>query len=59
MLMTTQNRFEDHEITETLGVVKGSTIRSRHIGKDITAWLRRQKVRALMGSFACDLPPRQ
>ena len=32
--------FEDHEITETLGVVKGSTIRSRHIGKDITAWLR-------------------
>ena len=40
MLMTTQNRFEDHEITETLGVVKGSTIRSRHIGKDITALLR-------------------
>ena len=40
MLMTTQNRFEDHEITETLGIVKGSTIRSRHIGKDITALLR-------------------
>ena len=40
MLMTTQNRFEDHEITETLGVIKGNTIRSRHIGKDITALLR-------------------
>ena len=40
MLMTTQNRFEDHEIAETLGVVKGNTIRSRHIGKDITALLR-------------------
>ena len=40
MLMTTQNRFEDHEIAETLGIVKGNTIRSRHIGKDITALLR-------------------
>ena len=40
MLMTTQNRFEDHEIAETLGVVKGNTIRSRHIGKDITVLLR-------------------
>ena len=40
MLMTTQNRFEDHEIAETLGIVKGNTIRSRHIGKDIIALLR-------------------
>lgn len=40
MLMTTQDRFADYEIVETLGLVKGNTIRARHIGKDIVAGLR-------------------
>ena len=40
MLITTQDQFSDYEITETLGLVKGNTIRARHIGKDILAGLR-------------------
>ena len=40
MLITTQDSFADHDITETLGLVKGNTIRARHIGKDILAGLR-------------------
>ncbi len=40
MLITTQDEFADKEITETLGLVKGNTIRARHLGKDILAGLR-------------------
>ncbi|MCH7575673.1 MAG: YbjQ family protein [Candidatus Marinimicrobia bacterium] len=40
MLLTTQDRFEDHEIAVSLGIVKGNTIRARHIGKDIMAAIR-------------------
>ena len=40
MLITTQDDFADYEITETLGMVKGNTIRARHVGKDILAGLR-------------------
>ena len=40
MLMTTQDRFEDQEITQTLGLVKGSTIRAKHLGSDILSVLR-------------------
>ncbi len=40
MLITTQDNFKDYEITETLGMVKGNTIRARHVGKDIIASLR-------------------
>lgn len=40
MKLTTQDNFTDHEITETLGVVKGSVVRARHIGRDILAGLR-------------------
>ena len=40
MLLTTQDNFSDYEITETLGIVRGNTIRARHIGKDILAGLR-------------------
>lgn len=40
MLITTQDTFSDYEITETLGLVRGNTIRARHIGKDIMAGLR-------------------
>ena len=40
MLMTTQDEFADYEVAQTLGLVKGNTIRARHIGKDILAGLR-------------------
>ena len=40
MQTTTQDYFADYQITETLGWVKGNTIRARHVGKDILAGLR-------------------
>ncbi len=40
MIITTQDRIEEKEIVETLGLVRGNTIRARHIGKDILAGLR-------------------
>ena len=40
MKITTQDFFSDYEITETLGIVKGNTIRAKHLGKDIMAGLR-------------------
>jgi uncharacterized protein YbjQ (UPF0145 family) len=40
MLITTQDDFADYETIETLGLVKGNTIRAKHIGKDIMASLR-------------------
>lgn len=40
MLITTQDNFKDYDVVETLGMVKGNTIRARHVGKDILAGLR-------------------
>jgi uncharacterized protein YbjQ (UPF0145 family) len=40
MKITTQDRFDDFTIIKTLGLVRGNTIRSRHLGKDILAGLR-------------------
>ena len=40
MLVTTQDFFADYEIIETLGIVRGNTIRARHIGNDILAVFR-------------------
>ncbi len=40
MLLTTQDHFNDREIAQTLGLVKGNTIRARHVGKDIMAAVR-------------------
>jgi uncharacterized protein YbjQ (UPF0145 family) len=40
MITTTQDEFSDYEITESLGIVRGNTIRARHVGKDIMAGLR-------------------
>lgn len=38
--ITTQDEFADMDIMETLGIVRGNTIRARHVGKDILAGLR-------------------
>ena len=40
MQLTTQDEFNDMTVTQTLGLVRGNTIRARHIGKDIVASLR-------------------
>jgi len=40
MIVTTSGQIEDKKIVKTIGLVKGSTIRARHIGKDIMAGLR-------------------
>ena len=40
MLITTQDELADYNIVKTLGLVRGNTIRARHIGKDIMAGLR-------------------
>ncbi|MDH3671598.1 MAG: YbjQ family protein [Gammaproteobacteria bacterium] len=40
VLITTQDELADYQITKTLGLVRGNTIRARHIGKDILAGLR-------------------
>jgi len=40
MIVTTSGQVEGKTIVKTIGLVKGSTIRARHLGKDIMAGLR-------------------
>ncbi|MBU4226967.1 YbjQ family protein [bacterium] len=40
MLLTTQDNFSEYEIVDTLGIVRGNTVRARHVGKDILASFR-------------------
>ena len=40
MILTTSSTIPGQTITEVKGLVKGSTIRARHVGKDIIAVLR-------------------
>jgi len=40
MIITTANDVPGQTVTEVLGIVKGNTIRAKHIGKDIVAGLR-------------------
>ena len=40
MIIVTSDQIEEKQITKTLGLVRGSTIRARNIGKDIAAGLR-------------------
>lgn len=40
MLITNNNQIANREITEDLGLVKGNTIRAKHLGNDILASLR-------------------
>lgn len=39
-MVTTTESIEGKKIIKTLGIVKGNTIRAKHIGKDIVAGLR-------------------
>ena len=40
MIIVTTETIVGSEITESLGLVRGSTIRAKHVGKDIMAGLR-------------------
>ena len=40
MIVVTASQIAGREIEDTLGMVKGNTIRAKHIGKDIVAGLR-------------------
>ena len=40
MLVVTSETVANHRIVRTLGLVRGNTIRARHVGKDILAGLR-------------------
>ena len=40
MIITTSGQVEGTKITKTVGLVKGSTIRAKHVGRDIMAGFR-------------------
>ena len=40
MIITTVEKIEGKNVICTIGLVKGSTIRARHVGRDIMAGLR-------------------
>ena len=40
MILTTTEHIHGKRITRTIGLVKGNTIRARHLGRDILAILR-------------------
>lgn len=40
MLIVTSETVAGHRIVKTLGLVRGNTVRARHVGRDILAGLR-------------------
>ena len=40
MLITTADQVEGKTVVKTVGLVKGNTIRARHVGRDIRAGLK-------------------
>ncbi len=40
MILTPAATIAGHRVKETLGLVRGNTIRARHLGRDITAVLK-------------------
>jgi len=40
MIITTSEEIANKKIVRTMGLVRGNTVRARHIGKDIMAGLR-------------------
>ncbi|MBM3307958.1 MAG: YbjQ family protein [Candidatus Eisenbacteria bacterium] len=40
MILTTTDEIPGRRVVRTLGLVKGNTIRSRHVGRDLMAVLR-------------------
>ncbi len=40
MILTTASAIAGHRIVKTMGLVRGNTVRSRHLGRDIMAGLK-------------------
>jgi uncharacterized protein YbjQ (UPF0145 family) len=40
MILTTTEKIPNKEVTEILGIVRGSTVRARNLGRDIFAGLK-------------------
>jgi uncharacterized protein YbjQ (UPF0145 family) len=40
MILVTTDEIPGHRVTRVLGLVQGSSVRARHIGQDITAFLK-------------------
>ena len=40
MIIATSENIAGHKIVKTIGLVRGNTVRARHVGKDILAGLR-------------------
>ncbi len=40
MIITTGTDIPGHDVHRVIGIVKGSSIRSSHVGKDITAFMK-------------------
>ena len=40
MIIVTSENIANHKIVKTFGLVRGNTVRARHVGKDIMAGLR-------------------
>ncbi len=40
MLITTTSSVPGHEVTDTLGLVRGAAIRTRNVFQDLTEWMR-------------------
>ena len=40
MIVATTDELPETTIVETLGIVRGSTVRARHVGRDVMAWFR-------------------
>ena len=40
MIIVTSENIANHKIVKTLGLVRGNTVRARHVGKDILAVLK-------------------
>ena len=40
MIITTSSSIAGKKVTKTIGLVKGNTIRARHLGRDLLAFLK-------------------
>lgn len=40
MILCTSDIVPGREITAALGIVRGNTVRSAHVGRDVTAWMK-------------------
>jgi len=40
MMLVTTTTIPGRQIVETIGLVRGNTVRTRHVGRDIMAWFK-------------------